>query len=604
MVFAASVVGIAVATLMLWGWGSAFQRMFGLERANWPATVAVGLAAVVFLGGILNLARLAVPWALALVAASGIYLALRERIVFEMPAAPVALVVAVVMIFTIATQLPPGMYNGHDDFQKYFAYPVRMLETGTVFGSPLSAMGTQTLGAQAFLDAFVVALFPIVYINGVDAIFGLFLSMMLASGLSPGKRNHPLHDCRGSIGLWNPDTQPNLAAQLLGVASVAIIDPQYANISTLYCGSALIMASATVPGAAAVGLLYAALIAMKPTFAVFVAIHFLATLRGVREALRTALATAGFLLPWVLVHAPNYLRTKAFAPALVRGDVLRDSLNLFSFAPLEYGASAASYTLLIVAMGVCGAICFRERNALAAAGTGIATFFVLIYVLGPLQAGCEQSLRYFAPVAIGLSPAIFGWAGARSRLALIVASISLAAFSPSLWTRAHSAWKYHSAWSYALSTADQDYIEYMERVLKGPERDAVKALQEKVPAGETILTWINAPFYLDYKRNKIIDIDPAGIGNAWARIPEAQYLIWDYNGFATRDEEWYRKQTLDVGAGERRNASLTLDFLKKLEGVVAGGEVVYDNGEVKVVRLPLPASSFTTSGCRRGNVTG
>ena len=62
-------------------------------------------------------------------------------------------------IFTIATQLPPSIYNFHDDYQKYFAYPVRMVETGTVFGSPLSAMGLQTLGAQAFLDGFVVGVF-------------------------------------------------------------------------------------------------------------------------------------------------------------------------------------------------------------------------------------------------------------------------------------------------------------------------------------------------------------------------------------------------------------------------------------------------------------
>jgi hypothetical protein len=439
-----------------------------------------------------------------------------------------------------------------------------MLETGTVFGSPLSAMGTQTLGAQAFLDAFVVALFPIVYINGVDAIFGLFLCLMLASQFAS-------------------QFNGRLAATLLGIASVVIIDPQYANISTLYCGSALIMASATLPGAAATGLLYAALIALKPTFAVFVAIHFLATITGVRGALRTALATVAFLSPWVLVHVPNYLMAKANVAA--PGDVPKDSLNLFSFAPLEYGASAASYALLIVAMGVCGAICFRERRAVAASATGIAAFFVLIYVLGPLHAGYEQSLRYFAPVAIGLAPAIFEWAAARSRVTWIVASLALAPFSPSLATRAQSAWKAHSVWAYAWSTADQDYTEYMERVLKGPEKDAVKALQGKVPAGDTILVWINAPFYLDYKRNRIIDIDPAGIGNAWVRVPVAQYLIWDYNGFATRDEEWYRKQTLDVGAGERRNAALSLDFLKTLEEMVARGKVVYDNGEVKVVRL-------------------
>ena len=228
-------------------------------------------------------------------------------------------------------------------------------------------MGTQTLGAQAFLDAFVVALFPIVYINGVDAVFGLFLCLTLAARCSN-----------------------RLATTLLCVLSVVFIDPQYANISTLYCGSALIMAIATAPGTPAVGLLCAALIAMKPTFAVFVAIHLFATFRSVRSTVLTSLATAAFLLPWLLVHAPQYLaalQTKPTAPTPVVGLVERDSLNLFSFAPLDYGPSAASYTLLIAAMALCGALCFRERKVPAAAVSGLATFFVLIYVLGPLHAG-------------------------------------------------------------------------------------------------------------------------------------------------------------------------------------------------------------------------
>ncbi len=197
------------------------------------------------------------------------------------------------------------------------------------------------------------------------------------------------------------------------------------------------------------------------------------------------------------------------------------------------------------------------------------------------RATCNP-LRYYAPVAIGLAPAIFGWSSRSRRLPAIVAVVALVAFGPSLWTRAQSAWKAHSVWSYASSTADADYMEYMERVLKGPERETVRALQEKLPPGATVLAWINTPFYLDYRRNRIIDIDPAGIGNPWAAIPDAQYLVWDYNGFATRDEEWYRRQALDVGAGERRNAALSLDFLRKLEAM---GDVVYDNGEVKVVRL-------------------
>ncbi len=550
---------------MLWGWGRAFQRMFSLERTSWPVAAPPSEWRSLFSSRRAQiLARLAYPWALAVVVAAGVYLALREGISFTRPPILVALLIAAVMIFTIATQLPPGMYNGHDDFQKYFAYPVRMLQTGTVFGSPLSAMGTQTLGAQAFLDAFVVALFPILYINGVDAVFGLFLCLTLAARFSS-----------------------RLAMALLCVLSVVFIDPQYANISTLYCGSALIMAVTTAPGTAAVGLLYAALIAMKPTFAVFVAIHLLATFRSVRSTALTSLATAAFLLPWILVHAPHYLaalRTKIPAPTPVVGPVERDSLNLFSFAPLDYGPSAASYTLLIAAMALCGALYFRERKVLAAAASGIATFFILIYVLGPLHAGYEQSLRYFAPVAIGLAPPIFG-CGHRW-LSVVLAATSLATFTPSVATRAESAWKAHSVWSFASSTRGCGlHGIHAARIKGGRKKETVRTLQEKVPAGETILAWINTPFYLDYKRNRIVDIDPAGIGNPWARVPKAEYLIWDYDGFATRDAEWYRKQALDVGAGERRNAALSLDFMRKMDEMAKAGEVVYDNGEVKVVRL-------------------
>lgn len=153
---AASLALIVVATLMFFGWGSAFCRLLGIEKPL-PARIALGLAAVVFIGGILNLARIAYPATLIGVAISGVALALCTRISFERPPLIIATLIAAAVIFAIATQLPPNIYNFHDDYQKYFAYPVRMVETGTVYGSPLSAMGLQTLGAQAFLDSFAVA---------------------------------------------------------------------------------------------------------------------------------------------------------------------------------------------------------------------------------------------------------------------------------------------------------------------------------------------------------------------------------------------------------------------------------------------------------------
>src|SRR5271154_5669604 len=128
MVLAASLCLMIVATLMLGGWGWAFRRALRLGPGTWPATVALGLAAVVFLGGILNLVRLAHPWALALVAATGVLLSLAAVREVPLPRPPllVVLLIASIVIFTIVTQLPPNVYNFRDDYQKYFAYPVRM----------------------------------------------------------------------------------------------------------------------------------------------------------------------------------------------------------------------------------------------------------------------------------------------------------------------------------------------------------------------------------------------------------------------------------------------------------------------------------------------
>jgi hypothetical protein len=584
MIFAASVVLIAAATFMLFGWGWAFHRLLRLERANFSLTVAVGMVVVVLVGGLLNLLRLAYPTALANVAGIGIILAVlafRDGFSLERPPLMVTIPIAAIMTFTIATQLPPRIYNFHDDYQKYFAYPVRMVETGTVFGSTLSAMGLQTLGAQSFLDGFVVAFLPIRYINGVDAVFGLFLCLMLATQVTR-----------------------NRAMTVVAVLSVWVINPQYVNISTLFCGSALIMAMIALDAPASVGLIYAALIAMKPIFAVLVAIHFVAIMllasgairAGVRWGIRTGAAAALFLSPWALVHAPNYLaalRAHSAAPTPLPGNIETDKIHLFSLDPLPYGSTAANYTALVIAIAICGLICWKakppELKNVAYCVTGVASFFVFLYVFGPMQYGYEHGLRYFVPVAIGLVPAVFGataLASTRLRsIPLTLAVLSLAAFGPSVGSRVSTALSAHSAASYSWLATDPDYIAYNEYVLTGPEREDVKELQKRVPAGEPILAWINTPFYLNYKRNPIFDIDTAGIGVPWASVPRAQYLIWDYAGFATPDQEEFEGRALSAGAGERKDSLKTLDFIRRLNGMVEKGDILFDDGEVKVVRL-------------------
>src|ERR1700722_15705345 len=113
MVLAATLGIIVIATFMLGGWGWAFRKVFKLESGSWPATVALGMATVVFLGGILNLARLAYPPALAMVAAAGVLLSVAAVREISIPRPPwlIILFIAGITIFTIVTQLPPSVYN-------------------------------------------------------------------------------------------------------------------------------------------------------------------------------------------------------------------------------------------------------------------------------------------------------------------------------------------------------------------------------------------------------------------------------------------------------------------------------------------------------------
>ncbi len=575
MVIAWSLFFIAVATVMCCGWGWAFERMLRRQLQLSPITIALGMAAVILIGGILNLARLAYPAALAAVAAIGVLLAITaftQNLNINRPPLLVAILIAAILIFTVATQLPPSIYNFHDDYQKYFAYPVRMVETGTVFGSPLSAMGIQTLGAQAFLDGFVVGFFPIVYINGVDAVFGLFLCLMLATRFTK-----------------------NRAMMLLSVASVVVINPQYVNISTLFCGSALIMAAVELGDAPSLGLLYAALIAMKPVYMVFIAIHLLSIALTQGKWLRTIYAglwTGLFLSPWILVHLPHYLAALHIhhpAPTAVSGAIDTTSFHPFSFKAIPYGSTAANYTLLVIAFALCGAMFSRRSRKLATCClSGVAAFLVSIYVLGPVQYGYQHGLRYSVPILIGLAPAIFGLAAsaaARPWIPMLLAAIPLGAFGPSFTSRMATELRTHSAASFAWLTHDPEYVTYNERILQGPERRFVRDLQQRVPAGETILVWINTPFYLDYRRNPIIDIDTAGVAVPWAALPRARYLIWDYDGFATEDQDEYQESALSAGAGVRRDARTTLDFIRELNLMALKGEILFDDGKVKIVRL-------------------
>jgi hypothetical protein len=583
---------IAVFALVLYGWGWATRRLVRAELRSWPATAASGMAVVVFIGGLLNLARLAYPWALALVGIAGAALGARAIASGARPRfSLVSLIPALAVLgFVVLTQLPPSAYNFHDDYQKYFVHPVRMLETGTVYGSPLNDIGLDTIGGQAFLDGFVVAFFPIRYINGIDAAFALFLCVLLAGQFTRSRREL-------------------IPLTIVCALSVVFINPQYVNISALYAGSLLMMAVIEEEGssAAITGLLYAALLALKSTFALFVVLHFAATpfVRGVKWSGRTALACALFFAPWLLLHAPHYLSilhpSGSIADAGVRE---QETFNLFSTRALDYGSTPANYTGLMLAIGLCGLMIVWSRRKVdmtaASCFAMVTAYFIMIYVSGPRNAGYAQAVRYFTPFAIAAAPAAFGSAGLafleapklgvqwlRVSLPLLVASVPVLAFAASLRDRGKQALDSGSVLAFSWLAPAPDYLEYNRQVLYGGMRQRVAIAQALIPRGEAAVVWINAPFYLDFARNPIAEVEPgAGLIAPWSGLPKtmpgARYFIWEYGGYATVDPDNYREDMAEGPDLMRRVAAARLNMTQQLEARMQGSQKLYDDGAIAV----------------------
>ena len=132
---------------------------------------------------------------------------------------------------------------------------------------------------------------------------------------------------------------------------------------------------------------------------------------------------------------------------------------------------------------------------------------------------------------------------------------------------------------------DPDYLEYNRQVLYGDVRQKVARAQAAVPAGETLVAWINAPFYLDYARNRIADVQPgSGLTAPWSKIPEAHYFIWQYKGYANIDPDTYREEMAEAPDLTRRYSAARLSITEQLDARMQRGQKLYDDGEIAVFR--------------------
>ncbi len=636
MTFIYFTIAAGVVCFSLYGWGILCQRMAKYPVRNWVVTIIIGLGVVIFLGGVLNLLRLAYGWAFDILLVIGIVLAgwftkagkgvrplFRSRNTGEWlcVAVPV-LLIAAIMLFTVKTQLPPRAFNWHDDFEKYFAHPVRMLETGTLFGSPLNALGSETLGGQALLHGIILNHFPIQYINGADACLGLFLCLLLSVSM---------------LGL-RPVYLPMFVISPL---IVFCINPQFVNISALYMGSAFMITSILLfsgpddfennptalklPSPVLTGVVFAALIALKSIFLVFpplllILFTIILALFGrpigppIRWLLKTSGMTLLFILPWLLLYMPYYFNASFTPPAHINDIVIpRDRpLNFFSTEPLFYGSTTVDYTFICLSTAavILGAILWKNkghqnlRAGLFAGGAVIIAVYLSFVLSSPLISGFDTSIRYSIPFLIAGAPVIlclaYTWAveskhtGLRplfTVITLLLGILIMSSFYSSCIDRIRQARNIGSILAFSAKAADKNFIEYNREVLYGNTKQRVMSAQKQVPAGQAIVASIGTPFYLDYKRNIIYDAERSGIATPWASVPDANYFLLQYQGPAFHTLSQYLHPA--PGKRERYISEKCIALIRFFQDLRNTADVIYNDGTIIVARKrgPLPVQN-------------
>jgi len=615
--FAFAVCALLAACCVLYGWGIAVRRYTQTQGGSRAVTMALGLAVLLPIGGLLNLVRLATPIALWLILGIGLVFfilhvkTLRMRWPKESFAQVEVILtvglIALVVGFAVLTQLPPSAFNYHDDFHKYLAHPVRMLATGTLFGSPLSAIGSETLGGMAFLHAFPLLVAPIEYINGVDAILGLLLLMML--GASAGW---------GRLAPW--------PGAVIAPLLIAFINPQYVNVSSLFTGAALMAAAVMLtaddretfpPSRIALGLLYAGLVALKPVFILFPLVHLplvaLSVVRSTKSwrtgsvwALQAGLCSAAALLPWLLLHAPNYLLSMQPQPDdVVPPAAIVDRLHIFSIDPLAYGTTHAHYSVLLVLTLAAAALAiaawrrpsWRGQDKIpigvAIAAATLTLAYAGLLAAAPALAGYGTSVRYAVPFFLGIAPiaAVLAMSVAPDvpigRVIVLAGFVfCLASFSPALLDRYRQSVRTGSILAFSSFAMRPDYLSSNRDALSDASAERLRGFQEMIPEGESLIAWVGTPFHLDFKRNNVLDVEPAGLTTRWARIPEdARYVLWEYSGFGIPSPDDYVRQSRTLGVRDRMTSVRALRFGQDLLARSQKGTVLHDDGRVIVFRL-------------------
>lgn len=571
-----------------------FTFLFGVSMHAWgnlllsnsdikyiSLNIVIGMAITLFIGGILNFLSLAYKIAIDFIFIFGLFLfcvrAFRKKYYSKLLSVLynfkkidlIFLVPLILLIIKSITSISPEAYNFHDDYQKYFVHPVKMLEAGSLLGSKLGAIGLQTLGGQAFFQSFFISWLGIKSINIFDSVFCLIISSIIIFEYCIEKK----------IFFFGA----------LVLCLFILIHPQYVNISSLYSASLFMLSSIilslkllnqsqklnnfNLKTILALSLCFATLPVLKSTNGIFPVIYFflfsivfifinISSKYKIFVIIGIPILSIIFFIPWTFILI-NFYTDVPFTtnqPLNVNLPWIKPVFSsFFSTNSLLYGGIFLQYssifiiTLFFVLIILFNLLKNKEFNkinkrvffaSLLINSTALIIVTIIIFFGSKIQ-HFPTLIRYSIPFILSTIPIglILTYALIKNKkryykLAIFTAVICLCvSFVPKYIDQINQSYKCGSKLSFKIMACSNKYITYNKNVLHGKRKVLTQNWQEYLPKGETIMAWINTPFFLDFKRNDIKEIVIGGFNNPWTVFPSAKFLIFEHNGYATRSLE-------------------------------------------------------------------
>ena len=631
--------------LSLTGWGKALnQILFPNQRVDWGQRAAWGLAFSLIIGGVLNATRNISPTTILIFLGLGLIYCLVDLVNHRQSIATnlsqlfqesrkdkIILAGLAIVSFLILIQYAGWVYTGRlnlanmvyadgfntsDDYHAYLVFPHKMLQLGSMSLEPFSERRMTSLGGQSFLHTFIVSVLSDTNLNIIDPSLALIITIGLIIG-------------------FLKENQASTRRVIFTILLVLLIAVPKANTTSMMLPVALFLSlfrtldskeidrSSWVSNACIIALISAAICTLKSSlipasvivFAVSYLCYFLTSntkLKVVWEFGLAAVLVGIFLLPWMisLYQSSGTLLYPLLGKgyhASAYGITFKSGSTLLGTVKTALGAFRGIYVFILILLG-CLSLSIRplkfanlpaessfsNRQAPLSMTVAALAATVVVGVLTENADPFRYSFSHLFPAIILLIMLAMTDTGGLNKNGIPNFFI-VAVFCAGLTI------------SYNWDITKNTYSAYVKNIkfgLTNPSLVSAKqklqyaALQQSIPQGETVLTRLDAPFILDFKRNQLFLADwPGGAslppGMPAFKGPEAlaNYLVsksiryiayssWSLNHPPNVDtsgpglSSWFRLQS-----------QLSHDFRDNVQQLAKTRKKLYEDGENFVLDL-------------------